>query len=514
MTDAVTRRITDVDIWWREVGNAALLGTARRGVPDLPDLGPAAVRPREVPGPREEALLDAAALGGAALRAGRRLDHAAPPDAAPDDTRPVAPRRAVQLLELVLTQPPAGAAQRVGLLVHWLRAADDAGCRVPPAVLPLLLGMATATRELRRPTAAVLGERGRWLAALREEWAWVAEATPGAEARTESRTSGTIPEAGDWARLPSADRVALLATARALDPARARALVEATWPTDSARDRRSHLETLRVGLDADDEALLEVALDDRAGTVREVAAELLDALPGSRRAARMAERLRPLVQRTGLLGRGVDVTLPGEPDPAGVRDGLGKPPPRRSARGWWLEQLSAGAPLEVWSELTGAEPSAAVGRLADAQQPDVLAGIRRAVRARRDPVWAAALLERGWDATLVPALPRDTRERVALRRVDATTDRVHELGAVVGAVDAPWSPDFSVALLSRLRASKVGSAMVLATMPHLLAGLHPAALDPLERWVAEAGADQTLSTNLRNVLQFHSVKRTINEAFS
>ncbi|MFM6851758.1 MAG: DUF5691 domain-containing protein, partial [Terrabacter sp.] len=242
MTDTVTGRTADVDAWWREVGNAALLGTARRAVPDLPDLGPAGVRRRQDPGAREEALLDAAALGGAALRAGRRLDHAEPPGAAPDDTRPVAPRRAVQLLELVLTQPPAGAAQRLGLLVHWLRAADDAGCRVPPAVLPLLLGMATASRELRRPTAAVLGERGRWLAALREEWGWVAEASTGAGARTASRVSGAVP-AADWARLPSTDRVAVLASVRAVDAAGGRALVESTWATDSARDRRSHLET-------------------------------------------------------------------------------------------------------------------------------------------------------------------------------------------------------------------------------------------------------------------------------
>ena len=505
--------MTDVDTWWREVGNAALLGTARRPVPGLPDLGPASVRPREVAAPREEALLEAAALGGAALRAGRRLEHTPPPDAAPDETQPVAPQRAVQLLELVLTQPPAGAQQRIGLLVHWLQAAADSGCRVPPVVLPLLLGMATASRELRRPAAAVLGERGRWLASLREEWAWVADATAGAEARTASRVSGAVPAPDDWARLPSTDRVAVLATARGVDATRARALVESTWSTDSARDRRAHLEALRIGLGAGDEALLESALDDRAGTVREIAAELLDALPGSRRATRMADRLRPLVHRTGMLGRGVDVTLPGEPDPAAVRDGLGKPPPRRSARGWWLEQLSAGAPLDVWCELTGADPSTAVKRLADAQQPDVLAGIRRAVRARRDPVWAAALLERGWDATLVPALPREARERVALQRVDATKDRVHELGAVVGSVDPPWSADFSVALLSRLRASKVGSALVVATMPHLLAGLHPAALDALERWVVEAGADQTLTTNLRNLLQFHSVKRSVSEAF-
>ena len=55
--------------------------------------------------------------------------------------------------------------------------------------------------------------------------------------------------------------------------------------------------------------------------------------------------------------------------------------------------------------------------------------------------------------------------------------------------------------------------MVVATMPHLLAGLHPAALDPLEQLGRSTGADQTLTTNLRNLLQFHSVKRSITEAF-
>jgi len=505
--------VTDVDTWWREVGNAALVGTARRPVPPLPDLGSAQVRARASAAPREEALLDAAALGAAALRAGRRLPHAEAPDAAPDDRRPVAPRRAVQLLELVMTQPPAGAAQRTGLLAHWLQAADDAGCRVPHALLPTLLELATGTRDLRRRTAAVLDERGRWLAGLRPDWAWVSEAAAGADARTASRGAGSVPSLEEWARLPAADRVSVLAAVRAHHPAEGRELVDSTWSTDSARDRRAHLEVLRIGLGPDDETLLETALDDRAGTVREAAAELLDALPASARAMRMAERLRPLVRRTGMLGRGLEVLLPDEPGPAAVRDGLGKPPPRRSARGWWLEQVCAGAPLELWRELTGADPSATVKRLADAEAADALAGIRRAVRARRDPGWASALLERGWDAGLVPALPRELRERVVLTRVDASSERPHEIASVVGAVDPPWSPDFSVALVSRLRASKLGSAMVVATMPHLLAGLHPAALDPLERWIESTGADQTLTTNLRNLLQFHSVKRSITEAF-
>lgn len=505
--------VRDVDTWWREVGNVAIVGTARRPVPPLPDLASARVRPHPEPAPREEALLDAAALGGAALRAGRRLDRTEAPAAAPDDRRPVAPRRAVQLLELVLTQPPAGAAQRTGLLTHWLHAADDAGCRVAHVLLPMLLELATGTRELRRPLAAVVDERGRWLGGLRPDWSWVAEAASGAEARTASCGAGAAPDADEWARLTSADRVTVLAAVRARHPADGRELVASTWATDSARDRRAHLEVLRIGLGPDDEALLETALDDRAGTVREAATALLDALPGSARAHRMATRLRPLVRRTGVLGRGLEVLLPDEPDPAGVRDGLGKPPPRRSARGWWLEQLCAGAPLELWPELTGADPSATVKRLADARATDALAGIRRAARVRRDPVWAAALLERGWDPTLVPALPRERRERVVLVRVDATSERPHEIAAVVGSVDPPWSADFSVALVSRLRASKLGSAMVVATMPQLLAGLHPAALDPLERWIESTGADQTLATNLRNLLQFHSVKRSITEAF-
>ena len=50
-------------------------------------------------------------------------------------------------------------------------------------------------------------------------------------------------------------------------------------------------------------------------------------------------------------------------------------------------------------------------------------------------------------------------------------------------------------------------------MPHLVARLHPAALDALEAWLRHTDADQTLQTHLRNLLQFHSVKRAITEAF-
>ncbi len=493
-----------VDDWWREVGTTALLGTTRRPVPPLPALEATGVGVRPGTVPREEALLDAAALGGAMLRAGHRLDPGGVPAQAPVDVTPVAPPRAVQLLELVLTQPPAGAAQRSQLLAHWVLAADAAGRRVPPGLLPRLLDAIGHGRDLGAPVTSVLGERGRWLAARRSEWRWVTSAA-----------GGPVPVAGiasvdEWSRWPASRRVQAVGLFRRRDPAGTRELVASTWATDAARDRHAQLQGLRTGIGPDDEAFLERALDDRAATVRELAAELLDAVPTSARAARMADRLRQLVRRTGLLGRHLEVVLPHDPDPAGVRDGLGTPPPQRSARGWWLERICAGTPLPVWAELTRTDPVTTLRRVSDA---DVVRGLHRAARAQHDPAWAAALLEHRWDQFLLPVLAPPARERALLARVETITDRTYEFESVLGTLDPPWSPQFSVALVIRLRASKVGSALVAAAMPQLVAGLHPAALEPLEAWVAATGADHVLTTNLRTLLQLHSVQRAITEAF-
>ncbi|HEX6054771.1 MAG TPA: DUF5691 domain-containing protein [Intrasporangium sp.] len=165
--------------WWHELGSVALLGTARRPVPALPAIGSVSIALD--PGARsEEALLASAALGAAALRAGRRPERLTPKAPAVADARPAAGRLAVQLLELVLTHPPAGAQQRDTLLLHWLRTAAAAGRRVPHSLLPTVLDLATASRQLRGPAAAVLDHRGEWLAAQRPDWAWVPDALSGA----------------------------------------------------------------------------------------------------------------------------------------------------------------------------------------------------------------------------------------------------------------------------------------------------------------------------------------------
>lgn len=493
----------DFSTWWRDLGSAALIGTGRRPVPPLPPLGIEVAA--GVDAHPEEALLTAAALGGAALRSGRTAEPGPTVTLAPPDAMPPAPPRAVQLLELVLTQPPAGAQQRPLLLQHWLTVAAAARYRLPHRLLPGLLEVVGTSPDLRRAASRVIDARGIWLASHREAWRWATEPHDAAD-----RSTGLV-SPDDWARLPAADRVSALAVLRGHDPDAARALVESTWSSDSAKDRRAHLETLVVALAPDDEPLLEAALDDRAASVREVAVTLLDALPGSARAARMAGRLAPLIQSKGLLKRQLDVALPDDPDRAAQRDGLGKPPPRRSARGWWLEQLAAGAPLEVWTDATGSDPATTVARVTD---EDALRGIRRAVAARRDAAWALALLQRSWDPALVEALPRGERERVVLARLAGAARPVHEVASLLAAVRAPWTADFSASVLARLRASKTPALAVGQTMPLLVSGLHPNALPALEDWLAHDRSDTALTTHLRNLLRFHTVKRSISEAFT
>lgn len=483
--------MSSLDTWWTGLRTAALVGTARRPPPPLPDLGVAAREDARA----EETLLDAAALGAALRRSGvHATTGREPAETAPDETQPDAPPRAVPLLELLLTQLAAGGRQRRLLLAHWCQEAAAAGCRVPHRLLPLLLELATAEQELQTAAAEVAGERGRWLGRLNPDWTWVAEGAPAIA------TEG-------WPILSTEARVALLIRLRADDADTARHLVQSTWSTDGAKDRKAQLDTLWIGLGPDDEDLLEQALDDRAPSVRELAATLLDGLPDSARAHRMADRLRPLIRATGVLKREIEVALPDEPDQAGVRDGLGKPPRSRSKRGWWLERIVTGAPLEVWTEVTRANPATIVSRI---QDDDARHGLRRAVQTRGDSEWARALLGRSWDPGLLPLLPQEERERIALARLAALKAR-HQIGEVLAAVPPPWGSKLSVAVVRRLADDDDADLTFRYLFSELAAGLHPDALALLAQWRQRTDG---LPLSAASLLKFRSVKRSITEAFS
>jgi hypothetical protein len=173
----------------------------------------------------------------------------------------------------------------------------------------------------------------------------------------------------------------------------------------------------------------------------------------------MADRLRPLIAEAGLLRRHLELRLPDDPDAAARRDGLGKPPPGRSARGWWLERIVAGAPFEAW----GASAAKVVPRLRD---PEALAGLRRAAAVRRAPDWARALLDldaglsHASTPELLATLPADEREARVLDALGRTAPT--SIPALLRNLPLAWSPRLSAAVvdrLARLEAQQLAAAL-------------------------------------------------------
>ncbi|MEO6510582.1 MAG: DUF5691 domain-containing protein [Nocardioides sp.] len=465
---------TDLDSWWEHLRATALVGTARREVPEWPDLGP----PARPDASREETLLDSAALGDAVRRAGRLADPAPEPTPpAPDETLPHAPSPAVQVLELLLNQGPVAATARAALTVHWLETAAAAGRVVPPRLLPALLDASTSGSVVRAAVRPVLGERGTWLAARNPAWDWV------------------------------------LATAEHLptSPEAVRARIEERWDTDSAQERALAVSALTVGLGPDDEPFLERCLDDRAKGVREQAQRLLDRLPTSARARRMADRLRPLISISGTLRKKLAVAVPDDPDATARRDGLVDPGPGTSKRNRWLQQIVMGAPLEVWTEATGTDPAKVLAMMA-ADDALVLTGaLTSAAAGRGELEWARALMKAGPDTRLLAVLPGEEREAIMTRRV--TTMALATLTAELQTIPRPWGPDLSRAVLAAIGRDKDGTHAVRVLRDVLPTALHPSTLGVVEKAMHAAGDDGYLRTTLRDVLQFQSLHSSISEAF-
>ncbi|NNH08264.1 DUF5691 domain-containing protein [Cellulomonas fimi] len=417
---------------------AALMGTARRA-PDLATIPGAAgdLARRIDEADPAGALLDAAALVAVTRRAGT------PARRAPEAPEPAAP-------ETLASVPPAAAQRLAGLLVApgatadpalltWLDAAAAAGYRAPAQHLPALLDLActpSTGAAVRDAVVAVLGERGRWLAAQRDDWAARIDPAPPA---------GT----GDvWDHGTDAQRAAHLSHVRARDPQAGLDLLAGTWKKEKADTRAALLRRLGTGLSAADAPFLEAAVADRSAGVRALAVELLSLLPDApftravtARALASVRAERRLVRRT--LALTLPEAHPGDPFP----------PPRtgHAPSVWLLTELVAATPLAAWTAHLGGSPADLVAMTAKDAELDVLRrGWTRAARTQRDPVWAAALLAAGVDALdLVDVLAPDARARhlagLLARDGSGPANRSSaELAGLLARAGDPW-PDLLVA---------------------------------------------------------------------
>jgi hypothetical protein len=392
---------------------AALVGTERG--------------PSIVDGP--EALLDASAALAVARRAGARpILGLATGEPAPVETAPVALPAAVVRLGGLLAGDRLPADVRVELLAEWLRCAATRGWLVPPELLPALLDTARTLKPLHPLIASTGGARAGWLAARNPEWSYLlAEVDPGS-VRLDDRSA--------WEDGPIGRRIGYLTEVRRRDPPSGLALVEQTWAQETPEDRIRLVEALRVGLGSGDEDFLERALDDRRREVRAAAVELLTVLPGAGYGARMAERARACVVPQPMPR--LVVRPPAACDRAMRRDGIApRPPAGVGERAWWLEEVLARAPLDIWTGYAET-PSAFLHLEVDAGWSGVLhRGLARAAASQHDAGWAGALLDRLEPQLAGNAGPDDVLLLEALYEAVPAGDRAEWAVRALGRPNAP-----------------------------------------------------------------------------
>lgn len=441
----------------------ALQGTSRQREAPLPE--PLHTLFANQPEAPAEAHLLLAAGAAAVYATAGRLPHAAPelPAAAPEDSQPPCPPAVARLIGDFL------AGRHTALLPEALALLRRAGFRLPPALLPPALSYRDAA--LRPALAAVLGERGRWLAAFNPAWQWALDAQPAAP--------DDAALAAAWQEGTAERRLNAIRRLRQLDPAKARDWIAATWRAETAELRSDLLRAVQPELSPTDEPLLEAALDDRAASVREEAARLLARLPSSAYARRMAERAVALLSVEtlptvaeivpadvgALRSLRVSVTPPSSIDAAWERDGVSRQPPSDvGARAWWLRRVLASIDPAFWEVRFAALPTVLIaGFGTDQWAVAVLQGWTDAALLHRRASWAEPLWLRWYyDAPqgarperwheLLALLPQAGAERLALLPLDQGADQADpRWAAALAALPHPWSVSFGLAYLRHLR---------------------------------------------------------------
>lgn len=469
---------------WAALLPAAMVGTERHSGswPSLPGpVGALATQATQATDEPATALLRIAAVLASCSLAGARgpVRTDALPTPAPDDTWPALEAGPVHdAVRWSLHEGPARLHHTVcGTLATAQR-------RLPTALLPQALELGRRSVALRTPLLPVLGERGMWLAAQRDDWKYAAGAA--ASSSDESHwTDGTLEQ-----------RRAFLVRERETDPTAARERLQRALPELPAKERAELVAALATGLSDADEVLLDDLRTDRSREVRQAALAVLLRLPQAAHPHRAATRIAALMSHERVLLRKrwqidaperaaddwkvdqVDATRP-QHDPLGER-------------AWWLYQLVRQVPLRWWSDHTALPPAELLEWAAGTDWTDaLLRGWRDVLFAAPDEAWCDALLDH-WPKALrenpsavLALLSPMRRERHLQRQLRDSKDALHAtLAQILAACPAgeTLSRETSLLLAERIveRASHLNEDYALrGQLPELACALHPDALDRL-----------------------------------
>jgi hypothetical protein len=369
--------------------------------------------------------------------------------------RECSPEAALQVSRLLVGDQSA-------LLPEALERLRQKGLRLPFRLLPLALNV--SGKETRAAIFPLLGERGRWLSQFNPAWKWVNNYLVSDE--------NSLPADAEtiWQEGTLGQRVEILRRLRAVDPDKARDWLEAVWKQEKADARSEFIGTLEIGLNAADEPFLERVLDDRAGSVRAIAANLLARLPDSALSERMRQRGQSMLAMVN--GR-VRITAPAELAKEWQRDGITETPPRQiSQRGWWLFQILVTIEPIFWETYLGASPAELLDLLPphDGWKTSIIEAWSRAAMNFRAESWLQSLwfwwyehyqeirekeslIEYSYPEQFLPSMPGPMAEHIVLSLIEqGDGEQFLNWSNLLSQLPRPWSVEFAQTYLRLFRA--------------------------------------------------------------
>ncbi len=505
-----------MSIAWTLLLPAAMVGTDRHAGAwpvwpgEIGDLLAQVTKPDEA---AASALRIAAVLATCGLAGAQGEAWGAPlPSPAADETRPaLADAALLRLVGWVFSDGPA----RVQLMVFGALA--RAGRRLPVALLPAALELGRRSLALRPLLVPVLGERGMWLAAQRDDWRYAA-GVGATDADELHWTEGTIEQ-----------RRAFLAGERRRDPAAARQRLVVALPELPAKERAELAGELATGLGPGDEALLDTLRVDRSREVRQVALGLLLRLPTAAHPQRAAARVEALLKHERvLLRQRWQIDAPTEAAADWKADQVDAARPQHESlgeRAWWLYQLVRQVPLAWWTGHTGLTAAELRDWAAGTDWAEaLLRGWRDVLFAAPDIAWCEALLDawprqllRDDPASVLALLPLERRERYWRQHLAGDRADLSLLASrVLAACPAgeTLSADLSVALATQLRQRADAGTLrqdwgLLQQLPDLGGVLHLDALAPLAELPRPPDETPSYANHVHALTQVVALRRAL-----
>lgn len=473
----------------RELAQSVLLGT-ERGTPVQPgSRGPLGEVLEQISADtvEKQVLLQAAILSvyEEAAWEPRDLTETGIPEPCPEDDLELCSSGSAYALQQILQD-------HIDVLPEWLQLARTAHVRVPPELLPALLAAGERRTPLHVAIRSVIGCRGIWLAAQNTSWAYAASEESGGDRQNV------------WEEGKQTERVSYLRHFRTKDPAAARTQIEEACGQESAAVRAEFVSTMDVSLSMDDEPFLEGCLDDRSKQVQQQAAALLAQLPESRFAARMTERLLPLIaQERHLFRKTITVSTPDEFAEAALRDALAEKSGRSGRLGkaaWRLMQIVAATPLGFWKRELGMTVQQTLELALKSEWSEaLLTGLAKAAVTQQSADWAVGLLSTDLSKTqvdtdtLLCVLLAAAREKFFLDRLSGgKAERRGVLNDILSRTEGIWGEALSQAVLDQYRALvpniySSGDWHLRSLMPRIAEKLAPGVLPHAEEGWPDKG---------------------------